>query len=113
MVATTATRSAAKEEPNENLVVARRAFGKSLPERKKAVKAFQEGTKLPALAKQLGLTTVKAKYLVAQTMVELGELEPIEPTPAAIKKAKKAGADWDYLACQTGLSTGKLKRLAS
>jgi hypothetical protein len=121
MATATKTRrqSKPKSQPEpENPVVTRRLAFLSDAKRKDAAKRFAAGESIAKLTEEFGFQrTMHAAYCLRQQLVEQGDVSRIEPTAEAIKKALKDSDDkhndWHWLACRTGLSTGRVQTLAS
>lgn len=107
----------AKSNGGEKLSIAdKRLSHASLSDRRKAVKMAQAGDGIAEVAEFLGISSVKAKFLVMQQQVADGKVPKIKPeNEGAIVKALKSGDDFSsvaWVACRTGLSGGKVTQIA-
>jgi hypothetical protein len=98
-----------------NTVVARRLAFITEAKLAQAHKKFQEGTSAAKLTEEYGFKReMHAVYALRQYAVMQGLVSTIEPNAEAIKKAIDSddpNTDWHWLACRTGLSTGKVRNL--
>ena len=117
---TTAAKSRAKqpkaEAKPENPVVARRLALLPDTKRKAAAKRFAEGESINKLADELGLSMTHAAYCLRQQLVEDGTVtriksDDVEAIRQVLADEEDKYNDWHWVACRTGMSTGKVKNL--
>lgn len=99
-----------------NPVVARRLAFLPDAKRKAAAKRFAEGEPIATLAEELGLSVTHAAYSLRQQLVEDGTVprikgDDVEAIKAALADGDDKFNDWHWLACRTGMSTGRVKNL--